>query len=186
MDFWGKQNLNRNEIINYVVHRGTVFPSSAAAGQLFFKTSTNDLYIYKGTGWVKIAIGTPAPPVFGLIGMWHQSLGSIPSDWALCDGSSGTPNLMGKLLKGIAPGNQPGTTGGSNTHTHTLGDHVHDFSAGSTTVQNAGAEPSGGMTCGGGTHGHPYSGGTSGPSISGSDAASSLPPYCELAYIMKK
>ena len=186
MDFIGQQNLDRNEIINYVIHRGTAFPLSPTTGQLFYKTSTDELYIHKGTGWSKIAIGIAAPPVTGLIGMWHLSLGSIPSDWALCDGTNSTPNLLGKFPKGISSGNQPGVIGGSNTHTHTLGNHIHTFPGGSTTAQNAGAEPSGGMTCGGGTHGHPFSGGTTGPTINASDSASSLPPYYELAFIMKR
>lgn len=186
MDFFGNQNFNRNDILNFVVHKGTSLPVSANAGQLFFNTITEDLYIYRGTAWVKIATGTVAPPVPGLISMWSGTLASIPSDWKLCDGTSGTPNLLNKFIKNVTVSTEAGSTGGSNTHTHTIDNiHTHTFSPGSTSVQPAGAEPSGGMTVGGGTHGHPFTGGTTGISLSSSDAASSLPPYYELAFIIK-
>ena len=44
----------------------------------------------------------------GLISMWSGSASAIPSGWNLCDGNNGTPNLVGKFIKG---GSTAGTTG---------------------------------------------------------------------------
>jgi len=54
----------------------------------------------------------------GLICMWSGLLSQIPSGWKLCDGSNGTPDLRDKFVKGAANLADPGTTGGSATHTH--------------------------------------------------------------------
>lgn len=54
----------------------------------------------------------------GLIVLWHGLLSAIPSGWALCDGTSGTPDLRSKFVKGAAAGQDPGATGGAATHTH--------------------------------------------------------------------
>jgi hypothetical protein len=54
----------------------------------------------------------------GLISMWSGAASAIPSGWNLCDGSNGTPNLVGKFIKG---GSTAGATGGStSTGDHTL------------------------------------------------------------------
>lgn len=45
----------------------------------------------------------------GLIIMWSGS--SIPSGWALCDGSYGTPDLRGRFVLGAGGEVQPGATG---------------------------------------------------------------------------
>jgi microcystin-dependent protein len=50
--------------------------------------------------------------------MWSGAASAIPSGWNLCDGSNGTPNLVGKFIKG---GSTAGATGGStSTGEHTL------------------------------------------------------------------
>lgn len=59
-----------------------------------------------------IAGGIPS----GLIVMWSGLAANIPSGWYLCNGSNGTPDLRGKFIKGATL--NPGTTGGSATHTH--------------------------------------------------------------------
>lgn len=64
----------------------------------------------------------------GIIAMWSGLLANIPSGWALCDGTNGTPDLRSKFIKGAAAGVDPGSTGGSATHTHTYTDvlnHTH-------------------------------------------------------------
>src|SRR6266542_2722738 len=76
-------------------------------------------------------------PIGGII-MW--SGGTVPSGWHLCDGSSGTPNLVSKFVMGTTTGSI-GSTGGTNTqtltdaqmpsHTHTQSSHTHSFSTGS-------------------------------------------------------
>ena len=58
--------------------------------------------------------------------MWGGLLANIPTGWALCDGTNGTPDLRSKFIKGSAAGIDPGVTGGALTHTHT-GHSAHVF-----------------------------------------------------------
>ena len=55
----------------------------------------------------------------GLISMWHGTLANIPTGWLLCDGTSGTPDLREKFVRGSAASTNPGSTGGSDTHSLT-------------------------------------------------------------------
>lgn len=116
----------------------------------------------------------------GMIVMWSGSIASIPSGWALCDGSLGTPNLRDRFVVGAGSTYPVGTTGGSANatlvaHTHTVtasgsgstggaGSHSHsinDPGHSHTTIStaepggSAGAQPSGprvqGYTGGAGT-----------------------------------
>ena len=71
-------------------------------------------------------------PIGGII-MWSGSIPSIPTGWALCDGTNGTPNLVDRFVVGAVstgsgatayPGLSPGATGGSKdavlvSHSHT-------------------------------------------------------------------
>lgn len=80
-------------------------------------------------------------PVGGII-MWSGSIASIPSGWALCDGTAGTPNLRDRFIVGAGTTFAPGATGGaftvtSGSHTHTMaaaGGHNHSGSAGGTAL----------------------------------------------------
>ena len=75
------------------------------------------------------ADGTKVLPV-GLICMWHGTIASIPSSWALCDGTNSTPDLRAKFVRGAPAATNPGTTGGADTHTLTtneLAAHAHDL-----------------------------------------------------------
>lgn len=65
----------------------------------------------------------------GLIAMWSGLAANIPSGWNLCDGTNSTPNLVAKFIKG---GSTAGTTGGSNTHSHS-----HGLSAGAHTLSTS-------------------------------------------------
>lgn len=79
----------------------------------------------------------------GLICVWRNTLASIPTKWALCDGLGGRPNLSeDKYVRGASGSGEVGTTGGATTHIHTGGGHTH--------------------TDGGATHSHTGPGGTSG------------------------
>ena len=56
-------------------------------------------------------VGTIVAWVKGMTG-----LPSLPTGWAECDGTNGTPNLSNRFLRGTTL--QTGSTGGSDTHAH--------------------------------------------------------------------
>ena len=67
----------------------------------------------------------------GTVLIWYGALGSIPSGFALCDGSNGTPDLRNRFIVGAGNSYTLGATGGANTvaltvaqmpsHAHTRG-----------------------------------------------------------------
>lgn len=61
----------------------------------------------------------------GLILGWKGTAASIPSDWSLCDGTNGTPDLTGTQVKATATVGDIAATGGSNTHPHAVDAHGH-------------------------------------------------------------
>lgn len=67
----------------------------------------------------------------GVIALYDNIIGALPTDWDDCDGNNGTPNLHDKYLRGAGTGNDAGSTGGSTTnihelvHTHTVSAHSH-------------------------------------------------------------
>ena len=90
----------------------------------------------------------------GSIVMWNGTSANVPSGWYLCNGANGTPDLVGKFIKGSTTS---GATGGSGTtssngaHSHTTGDHAltvgempsHRHSLASHTSTNSGGESHG-------------------------------------------
>jgi hypothetical protein len=69
----------------------------------------------------------------GIIVMWSGSSATIPSGWALCNGTSGTPDLRSKFMVGAGSTYSANTTGGSadaivvtHTHTATTSDPTHN------------------------------------------------------------
>ena len=76
--------------------------------------------------------GLPA----GIIMMWSGSVATIPAGFALCDGSSGTPDLRDRFVIAAGGTHNPGATGGAASHdlahthatsfaTSTDGEHSH-------------------------------------------------------------
>ncbi len=67
----------------------------------------------------------------GMIIMWHGLIANIPSGWVICDGNSGTPNLLARFVEGVATAaTNPGATGGTTSkshasHNHTMPTHKH-------------------------------------------------------------
>jgi len=55
-------------------------------------------------------------PSRGII-MWSGTAADIPTGWALCDGTNGTPNLTDRFILGAGKAYQPGATGGTATAT---------------------------------------------------------------------
>lgn len=132
-------------------------PSSATPSQ------TTDAQIVWDSDDDVITVGTGAatkqfwPIPTGLIAMWHGTLASIPAGWVLCDGTNGTPDLREKFVRGSAAATDPGGTGGAASHSHTL----------VTTSGSNGI------------------GGTSGIYTTSTNTQSNLPPYYDVAFIMK-
>lgn len=135
----------------------------------------------------------------GVIVMWSGSVSSIPDGWALCDGTNGTPDLRDRFVKCI-PGasKSPGATGGRSTHDHSgvTGEHTLTISEIPSHAHNVVYFTNGG---GGGIYPHSdqawdtygiasrYTDG-SGDDQPHSHPISSdegVPPYYELAFIMK-
>lgn len=148
-------------------------------------------------GDTSIASGFGLIPV-GAITLWSGSVPSIPSGWALCDGSSGTPDLRDRFVVGAGGAYAVGATGGQDQVTLTVAQmpaHRHAIDEGSLSTA-AGFEH-GHATSGTGprlsrTPSHPASG-----SVNQSDENSGFlydtggdqphenrPPYYALAYIM--
>jgi microcystin-dependent protein len=134
-------------------------------------------------------VGPGTIPVGGII-MWSGS--SVPSGWALCDGSNGTPDLRGRfvLASGAGSGLTPrtlGTSGGTETHALTIAEipaHSHSggvSTVGYTTSYSTGSEA---MTAPGSARNNGTQTFTTG-SAGGGAAFDKMPPYYVLAFIMR-
>ena len=178
---------------NVILGNGTSTVGFVAPG-----TSGNVL-TSNGTTWTS----TPGFTT-GMIMLWSGSVASIPTGWALCNGSNGTPDLRNRFVVGAGSTYAVDATGGSAdaitvAHTHTfsattstIGDHSHGVPR---INPNSGSGTHGAMgvydrllfdyipTTGAGAHSHSVSGTTSSTGSSGTNA--NLPPYYALAYIMK-
>lgn len=79
-------------------------------------------------------------PVGGII-LWSGAIAAIPTNWALCNGSNGTPDLRDKFVVGAGSTYAVGATGGAATiniehaHAGTSGaGSSHSHSSGSYTA----------------------------------------------------
>ena len=129
----------------------------------------------------------------GVIVMWSGSIASIPSGWALCNGSNGTPDLRDRFIVGAGTSYGVGSTGGSTQHNHggnTAGhtltiaempSHHHQYNGGDIYGEDGSDYPIWrrqlllNTTDVGGDQPHSH----------GISYANHLPPYYALAYIMK-
>jgi len=66
----------------------------------------------------------PSLPIGG-IGLWYGSVGTIPNNHQLCDGTNGTPDLRDKIPVGAGNTYNPGAQGGNVTHAHTMQSDAH-------------------------------------------------------------
>ena len=179
---------------------GTPLAPTAAAG-------TNNTQIAT-TAFVAAFSAVPA----GVIVMWSGSIASIPSGWALCNGSNGTPDLRDRFIVGAGSSYAVAATGGSkdaiavsHTHTATVTDpgHAHEIVSSGRGRSSPGNDPvffntktrSGSasfegvsastVTANNGTSSE-TTGVTVGISTTGSSGTNAnLPPYYALAYIQK-
>ena len=145
---------------------------------------------------------------FGGEGNRHPiPLGSSEPDtsWVLCDGGSdgkgGTvPNLLGRMILGASDAHPAGSTGGSETHSHSLSGTVgattltvEQLASHTHTAPAAAQDSGGGIIAGGsGSSGSTWTLSYTGASqqhthaLDGaSEEASGLPPYYALSYIIR-
>ena len=126
---------------------GAATATTATAGDNSTKAAT--------TAFVTAAILAALPA--GMIMIWRNSSGSIPSGWLLCNGTSGTPDLRDKFVVGAGSTYAVNATGGSanatlvsHSHTITITDPGHDHTANVTdpghTHNLPGGTSSGGTT----------------------------------------
>jgi hypothetical protein len=68
--------------------------------------------------------GTPLGVPSNGVALWSNA-GGAPTNWNLCDGAAGRPDLRSVFLKGADAGGDSGGTGGAATHTHSIVTHTH-------------------------------------------------------------
>jgi len=98
-----------------------------------------------------------AVPVGGII-MWSGAIVSIPTNWSLCNGTGGTPNLTDRFIMGSGNTYSIGDTGGSNTVAlidANLPTHNHGTAV-ATTVGSPNTHTHTGNTATDGTHTHTF------------------------------
>ncbi|MCK4736878.1 MAG: tail fiber protein [Methanophagales archaeon] len=136
----------------------------------------------------------------GVIVMWSGNIGDIPSGWGLCNGNAytapngdsvATPDLRDRFIYGTSAGEDPGATGGSTSHSHTVNAHSHTVDPPGTWSEWSGEAPTGAQAGSGAPPGYDhrhyvdipqFSSGAASPGTSSNDH---LPPYFKLAFIMK-
>ena len=117
------------------------------------------------------------PP--GVIVMWSGSIANIPSGWALCDGTNGTPDLRNRFIVGAGSSYAVGAKGGAAEVTLTVDQmpsHRHSVAAQ--------------FGSGSGVTGLYYGDGTTSMTVwtsyvGGGKPHENRPPYYALAFIMK-
>ena len=170
---------------------------------------TDNLPPYFKVAFIMNTVQANALPL-GVISMWGDSVANIPSGWNQANGTNNTPNLLNRFLKGVANGEQPGITGGSDTHNHTYTDvplHSHNvlsdlmhhrhtmnvigttinyFFGGSRPIYNSGSTTgtSDSSTPGNPSHNHNVN--PTGDSSPYTSYENSLPPYVKLIFIQKR
>ena len=178
-----------------------------------FGDDTRGAYIKSGSQIHRLtppAVVPPAPLPFGAIIMWFGSIASIPSGWALCDGSQNTPDLRNRFIVGASIDSSGPTIAAETTITGTrtkiggnisqpIPEHRHGFGTGYgaddiTVLQGnwstTQSYPSRGVPDVNGnadTGGNINSGNlaTAVNNTSEGGQVSVIPPYFALAYIMK-
>jgi hypothetical protein len=152
------------------------------------------------TAFVTTAVAASFPT--GGIILWSGSVASIPSGWALCNGSNGTPDLRNRFVVGAGSTYAVNATGGSadaivvsHTHTATSTSTVTDPGHNHPTGSSGAGAPNGsdlsqvgygsGSNTGTTTTGITVATTTTNANAGTSGTNANLPPYYALAYIMK-
>jgi microcystin-dependent protein len=176
-------------------HAGSPPPTTATAPNLSNEAIQNIAKIYADTNNeavfnnIKVTANTKLngdvdiPKWKGMISMWSGDVTKIPSGWALCDGTNGTPDLRGRFIVGHGKGD--GLTerkitekGGEENVTLTEAQMpVHNHPATRFDGNNS-------CTCGGGGCACSMGFATT-DNRGGSQPHNNMPPFYVLAYIIK-
>jgi hypothetical protein len=171
--------------------------ASALSGNLVAPGSSGNLLTSDGTTWTSAA--SPTAFLTGMIILWSGSIASIPAGFALCDGTSGTPDLRDRFIVGAGSTYAVDATGGSAdatlpTHTHTATStvtdpgHNHTFSILNVIANGNNPYTATGGQVGTGTVSTAFTSitvATTNANAGTSGTNANLPPYYALAYIMK-
>lgn len=199
---------NGTNVVDVTTHMtsltlGSALPVASGGTGLTSPGSSGNVLTSNGTAWTSAAL--PATFVTGMIMLWSGSVASIPSGWALCDGSNSTPDLRNRFVVGAGSTYAVDATGGSAdaivvSHTHTASSsssvtdpgHFHNTNnAGKGTggslarLQTFDFAATGDITTNTKTTGISVSTSTTVNSTGSSGTNANLPPYYALAYIMK-
>ncbi len=121
-----------------------VVTESSLTMQKIYSAAVSGYYyrLHNGSSWLNWdrmlpdSEVTPGILPIGAITMFSGDLASLPSSWALCNGSNGTPNLVAKFIMGASGQGDLGSEGGTTVssmpaHTHTA---THNHTASSSTI----------------------------------------------------
>jgi hypothetical protein len=146
------------------------------------------------TGQSRLTDAAPAPESSlpaGVIVMWSGNLDTIPAGWALCDGSQNTPDLRNRFVLGAGTAEYTGSIGGSRTHQHREREHTHQIDPPVSRMRQVYGNSGYPRTR---SRNHSYTvpeqtanrrSFKSGPAAVAPDSVSHLPPYYNIAFIMK-
>jgi len=207
---WKNANFSGDLLVAGNIGIGTMSPGAEleVAGQIKITggmPGADKVLVSDAGGLASWQTQTGVPP--GAIVMWSGLLANIPSGWALCDGSNGTPDLRDRFILGAAVGENPGATGGSNSitlttdqlpaHTHVAtmseaGEHTHrigfynnspgsSFTISQSSLQIGITSWLDGLTLPSGLHTHNLSVSNTG----NGSPIDSRPNFYKLAFIMK-
>jgi hypothetical protein len=150
-------------------------------------------------------VGVEGVPAGGII-MWSGTIANIPSGFALCDGTNGTPDLRDRFVVGAGGSEVVGDTGGTNTQSVNVSvsdsaevgfdlaaNQGQQFSDNRLAVRSSGQlmlpDPNGNdlAVFNPDSNSNFLNGGTASVNVnaSGSDSFDNRPAYYALAYIMK-
>ena len=217
----GKSVLLRSDNTNIVEQLDHVVGNFSVGGNVSVTGTTtllDDLILNSSSGTsgqVVVSQGAGNPPawgnafVAGMIMMWSGTIATIPSGWALCNGSGGTPDLRNRFIIGAHSDDagvakttitgSPTQTGGTKdsivvTHNHTASTtatdsgHTHTWQQTIVGNQFAGTNTAGNFARTSVNTSTGFANITASTTVnstgsSGTDA--NLVPYFALAYIMK-